>query len=104
MRSAARRKARRCGLQHDALRDRDLAQARNVPGAHQPRVEVRQEAGLFEHDARYLGEVGERARMAEPFELGPRSPVAQLGLVAERKERLATARGLAGPRDRERLL
>ena len=69
-----------------------------------PGIEVRQEARLLEHEPRAALEILERRRAAERAQLLARHLVAQLGLVAEREERFAAARGGAGARDREHLL
>jgi hypothetical protein len=65
---------------------------------------VRQEAGLFQNELRTAGEVLERRLAAERAELPPGDLVPQLGLVAQREERLATTGRSSGACDREDLL
>ena len=60
--------------------------------------------GLSEDEVRAAREVLERRLAAESAELPARDLVAELGLVAEREQRLAAAGGRAGARDLEHLL
>ena len=91
-------------LEHDPHRGRDGPQRLELGARHHAGVEVRQEPGLLEHEPRAALQVLERRLAAERAQLLARDLVAQLGLVAEREERLATAGGRAGARDREHLL
>ena len=104
VRPAARREPVGGRLEHHPHRGGDRPQQLEVGGGEHARVEVRQERGLLEHGARRLGEVLDRRAEAERRELLARRPVAQLGLVAEREERLAAAGALAGARDLEHLV
>ena len=65
---------------------------------------MRQQTGLLEHDPRTAREVLDRGLTAERAQLPARDLVPELGLVAEREQRLAAAR--RGPRasDREHLV
>ena len=60
--------------------------------------------GLLEDEPRAALEVLERRLAAERAQLLARDLVAELGLVAEREERLAAAGRRAGARDREHLV
>ena len=104
MRAAALAQASRYALQHDALRNRHLAQRRNLIRVEHAWIDVRQEAGLLEHRAGGLREIRDRRGMAQPRELVARCGVAQLRLVAEREQRLLAARPDAGRRDRQHLV
>ena len=104
MRHAAPGQPLRRGLEHDPHRRRDLAERLEVRPRHHARVQVGEQPGLVEDRPRRACQIVEGRLDAERSELLARDPVAQLGLVAEREERLvATGRG-AGPRDREHLL
>ena len=63
-----------------------------------------QQPRLVEHAAGAVREVLDRRREAERRELLARDAVAQLGLVAEREQRLGAAGRGAGPSDREHLV
>ena len=95
---------RRHALEHDSLRDRDLAQEGDVLGGHDAGVGVGQQPRLLRHDARDLGQVGDGRLVAERGQLFARHLVAQLGLVAEGEERLRTACGSAGAGDFQHLV
>ena len=69
-----------------------------------PGLRCGQQARLLEHEPRAALEILERRRAAERAQLLARDLVAQLGLVAEREERLAAARRRTRARDREHLL
>ena len=99
---AESRSARR--LEHDPHRGGDRPQRSELVAAHHARVEVRQQAGLLEHEPRDAAEVLDRRLAAERRELVARDLVAQLRLVAEREERLRAAGRRAGARDREHLV
>ena len=104
MRAAALAQAPRYALQHDALRNRHLAQRRDLIRVEHAWIDVRQEAGLLEHRAGGLREIRDRRGMAQPREFVARCGVAQLRLVAEREQRLLAARPDAGRRDRQHLV
>ena len=91
-------------LEHDPLRRRHLAQRRQLVARHHAGVRVRQQAGLVEHEPAHAHEVLDRRLAAELGELLARGPVAALRLVAEREQRLATARRGAGARDVQHLV
>ena len=91
-------------FQHQALRDRDGAEGRDLLGVEHARVGVRQEAGLREDEPRALDEIGVGTRVPEGCELRARDRVAQLGLVAEGEERLLAAGRSTCAGDREHLL
>ena len=74
-----------------------------LPG-HDARVEVRQEPGLGEHELGHARQVLDRRLAAERGQLLARGAVAELGLVAEREERLVAAGLGACARDREHLV
>ena len=104
MRAAAGREARGGGLQHDPHRRRHRAERGEIVGAHQPRIEVGQEAGPREHEPGDFAEVGQRRRVAERRELVAGDTVAALGLVAEGEERLGASRRPPGLGDGEDIL
>ena len=104
MRPAALGEPIRCGLEHDSLRRRDLAQRRQLVTRHHARVGVRQQARLLEHEAAHAHEVLDRRRAAELGELFPRSAIAPFRLVAEGEQCLATAGRGAGARDAQHLV
>ena len=104
MRPAALRQPFGRRLQHDALRHRHLAQAAQPRFIHHAGIEVRQQAGLLEHQPRAFFEIIERGGVAERGERVARGGVAALGLIAEREQGfLAAGRG-TGPRDRQHLV
>ena len=88
-------------LEHDPHRGRDRPQRLELGARHDAGIEVREETRLLEHEPRAALEVLERRSAAERAQLFARDLVAQLGLVAEREERLAAAGGCACARDRE---
>ena len=104
MRAALRAEPLRCRLEHDPHRGRDRPQRLELGARHHAGIEVRQESRLLEHEPRAALEILEGRRAAERAQLLARHLVAQLGLVAEREERFAAARGGTGARDREHLL
>ena len=75
-----------------------------LSAGHDTGVQVRQQARLREDEPRAALEVLERRRAPQRVQLLARDLVAQLGLVAEREERLAASRRRARPRDREHLV
>ena len=91
VRTAALRQTVGGRLQHDPLRRADLAQRQQLVVVEDAGVRVRQEAGLAQHLPRDVREVRRGGLEAETRELLARGPVAELGLVAEGEERLATA-------------
>ena len=91
-------------LQHDPHRGRHGPKRGELLARHDPGVQVRQEAGLVEHEPGAAREVLERRLAAELAQLAARDLVAELRLVAEREERLAAARRRARARDREHLV
>ncbi len=104
VRPALLRKPLGGGLEHDPHRGGDGPEPLELGAAHDARVEVRQKPRLLEHEPRAAFQVLERRLAAERAELLARDLVPQLGLVAEREERLAAPRRRAGPRDREHVL
>src|SRR3989304_4922399 len=104
MRPALRGEPLRDRLEHDPLRGRDPAQERELARRHDARVRVRQETRLVEDEAAHRREVLDRRLVAEGGELLARGAVAELGLVAEREERLVAARLGAGGRNGEHLV
>ena len=67
-------------------------------------IGVRQQARLAQHEARAMRQVGRGRGEAEPVELLACRPVAQLGLVAEREQRLVAAGQPPCLGDREHLV
>ena len=104
MRAATRREPLRGRLQHDPHRRRHRSQHLQLGAGHHPGIEVRQQAGLVEHELRAAREVLEGRGAAEPGELLARDLVAKLRLVAQREERLRAAGRGAGASDREHLV
>ena len=91
-------------FEHDAHRDRRLAQLREIGRVHQAGIEVRQQAGLLEDQRAHRREIVERRGIAHRRErLGGGLPL-QLGLVAQGEQRLGAAGRLARARDLEHLL
>ncbi len=88
-------------LEHDPHRGGDRPERLELGARHDAGVQVRQQPGLLEHEPRAALEVLERRLAAERAELLARDLVAQLGLVAEREERLAAA-GRRARRERSR--
>ncbi len=80
-------------LEHDPHGGGDRPQRGEVGARHDARVQVGQEARLLEHGAGRVREVLERRLEAELGQLLARNAVAELRLVAEREEGLATAGG-----------
>ena len=104
VRPAALRQARARGLEHDPLRGADLAQGEQLVVVEDARIGVRQQARLAQHEPGAVRQVGGGRGEAEPLELLARRPVAQLGLVAEREQRLVAAGAAARLGDREHLV
>ena len=106
-RSAGRRAPRAARRVVSSIIPIDAAAGRSAASSSRGQhagVQVRQQPRLLEHRLARRAEVLERRRAAELGELLARGAVAQLGLVAEREERLAAARRRARPRDREHLV
>ena len=104
VRTAALREPLGRRLEHDPHRRRARAQHAHVGGGEHAGIEMRQQAGLLEHGVGGAREILERRRAAEVGQLIARRAVAQLRFVAEREERLATARGRAGGGDLDHLV
>ncbi len=62
-------KTLRCRLEHDALRDRDVAKRRDIGARHQSGIDMRQQPSFAEHGFGGLRQIGQRGRVAEPSEL-----------------------------------
>ena len=67
-------------------------------------INVRQQPGLIEHQTGGLGEIRQRGCVAETVERLARRAIAQLGLIAEREQRLVAARIAPGAGDRKHRL
>jgi hypothetical protein len=104
MRPPARREALGRGLQHEAHRHRRRAQFHDFRAGHHAGIQVRQQRRFIEHERGHAPEVLERRRGTESLEPVASRAVAQLRLVAQREERLATTGRLARARDLEHLL
>ena len=91
-------------LEHDPHRGGDGPEQLELGAGHHAGVQVREQPGLVEDEPRAALEVLERRLAAERAQLLARDLVAQLGLVAEREERLAAAGRRARARDREHLV
>jgi len=91
-------------LEHHPHRRGAGPQCAQIAGGEHAGIEVRQQAGALEDGVGGAREVLERRRAAELGELVARRAVPQLGLVAEREERLAAARGRAGRSDLDHLV
>ena len=104
MRSATHGEPIRRRLQHQSHRRAHRPQTADVVHGQDTRVEVRQQSRLGEHGLGRAAEVLECRLTPECSELFARHAIAELGLVAEREERLsATALG-AGARDGDHLV
>ncbi len=90
-------------LEHDPHRGRNGPQRLELGTRHHPGIEVRKQPGLLQDEASAALEVLESRLAAERAELLARGLVAELGLVAEREERLAAAGGSASARDLQHL-
>ncbi len=104
VRSAAPSEARRHRLQHQASRDRDFPQARDLLAAHDAGVDVRQQPGGLVHLARDRGEIVDGAVVTESGERLAGDAIACLGPVAEGEQGLVAAGRGAGARDGDGLL
>ncbi len=104
MRSAAAAQPLGCTLEHDPLRHRHLSQHVDIRPSHDPGVQMRQEAGLAQHQFRHRGKIGEGRLVAEMRQRLARRGVAQLGLVAQGEERLMAAGARPGTGDRQHLI
>ena len=104
MRSTPRRQPLRRRLEHEPHRRADAAQRTHVRALHHARVEMWQQPRLLEHHGRRPAQVLERRVAPERCELVPRRAVAQLGLVAEREQRLAAPDRGTRARDRQHLV
>ena len=87
-------------LQHDALRHRHLAQAREPGLVHHAGIEMRQQPGLLQHQRGRGLQIVQRRLRAERGKSLARRGVAQLRLIAEREQRLLAAGRLSRARDR----
>ena len=94
----------RGGLQHHAHRRRHRLEPLEVRPAQHARVEVRQQAGLFQHADRRGPDVGERVVVAAGVQPLPGLVPAVLRPVAQGEQRLLAAEGGALPRDGEDLV
>ena len=101
VRAAALRQPLGRRLQHDALRHRHLAQAGEPRLVHHARIEVRQQARLFQHQRCRSLEIFQRRLGAERAQSIAGRRVTQLRLVAQREQRLLAAGGLAPAGDVE---
>ena len=99
MRPSPLGEAGRAALQHHPLRDRDFPQRCEIGCIEQARIDVRQQAGLLEDEARGFRQIRQRRPMPQAIELVTRRPVAKLRLVAKREQRLLAARLAPGARD-----
>ena len=99
VRAAFFAQARRSRFEHQAHRHADLAQRGDLRGAHQARIQVRQQTGFLVYPLRNLAEVADRARVPEFRQRLTCRAIAQLRLVAEREQGLVTARFGAGVSD-----
>ena len=104
VRPALLHEPQRGGFQHQSHRRRHRPQQLEVLPRHHPGVEVGEEPGLGEDELGHARQVLDRRLAAERGQLLARGPVAELGLVAEREERLVAARLGAGARDGEHLV
>jgi hypothetical protein len=91
-------------LQHQTHRGADGPQRDQVLRSHDPRVQVRQQAGVVQDETRCPLQVLERRVAAELGQLFARDAIAQLRLVPEREQRLVATRLGSRSRDVEHLL
>ena len=92
------------GLEHDPHRRRHRTEQLELAPAHHARIQVGQQPCLVEHPAGAVRQVLDRRREAELRQLVTRDAVAQLGLVAEREQRLRAAGGRSRASDLEHLV
>ena len=78
-------------LQHDSRGYRHPPETLELVRAHQPGIEVGEQAGAFEHQAGHRLEIGEGGVVAELGERVAGRPVAVLGAVAQGEERFVAA-------------
>ena len=91
-------------FEHQAHRCAVRAQRGIVARRHQAGIQVRQQAGLVDHGAGGLCQIGERRRVAQRGERVARGVVARFRPVAERKQCLAASHPLAAARDLQHLI
>ena len=102
--SALCRQAIRGRLKHQPHRGGDRAERGIVRIVHQPRVEVRQQAGLRQHGFGHLAQIGQGGRMAQPGQRRPRSAVARLRPVPQSEQCLPASRCHPCACDRQHLV
>ena len=91
-------------LEHHAHRRGDRAEHRHLGGAHDPRVHVRKQAGLEQHQLGHLVHVVQGRLVAVLIEPGPGIGPSFLRAVAEGEQRLLAAHGRTLARHLEDLL
>ena len=91
-------------FQHDALAGRHLAQRRDLLARHDAGIDVRQQAGLLQHQRAHLAQVADRRLVPQRRQCLARGAVAQFRLVAQGEQRLGAAGRGAGAGDRQHLL
>ena len=77
---------------------------RDLGPAHHAGIDVRQQAGLVQHQRAHRAQIVDRRLVPERGQRLARGAVAQLRLVAEGEQRLGAARGRPGARDRQHLV
>jgi len=92
------------GLQHHPHARRDRLEPRHLFPRHHAGIEVREQAGLFDHEDGHRAHVIERGGVAARGQPGARLGPAGLGSVPEREQRFFAPGGGAGARDVEHLL
>ena len=91
-------------LQHDALAGRHLAQACDLLARHHAGIGMRQQSSLAQDKRAHRGQIGDRGFVTERLQCVARGLVSQLGLVAQREQRLGAPCGCAGAGDGEHLV
>ena len=110
VRRAVVRRARRpvqplgCRLQHHPHAGRDRLEPRHLFPRHHAWIEVREQAGLLDHEDGHRAHVVERGGVAARGQPGARLRPSGLGPVPQREQRFFAPRGGAGARDVEHLL
>ena len=104
MRLAGREQASGRALEHQPLRRAHLPQREQLGARDDAGIGVRQQAGGVEDGARGGRQVRHRGGMPQRVQLGAGLRVAELGLVAQREQRLAAAGRGAPPRHVDHLV
>ncbi len=104
VRTAALAQTVRRAFQHQPHRGAHGSQPLQFGAVHDARVEVRQQAGLLQHQPGHALQVFQCARRAQTLQGLAGHAVARLGFVPQREQRFLALRRLTGARDRQDLI